>query len=139
MHNQGREARQTGETSLSEASFTSGEAERPMIVQAPVLTLHFYSGLCVWLLSVPPSLLVPASDLSTEMGCLAFSSLLYVAELVQPNLWLLRNQYSQYYRDTEPNTELLDLFIWRMAKTNSATGKIPLEFKANPKQRSEVI
>lgn len=138
-HNQGREERQTGESSLSQASLTPGEAERPVIVQAPGLTLPFCSGLCLWLLTVSPCLLVPASALSTEMGCLAFSSLLPVAELVQPNLGLLQNQCSQCYWDTEPNTKLLDLFICSMAKTNSATSKIPLEFKANLKQRPEVI
>lgn len=53
-HIQGREARQTGISSLSEATFTPGEAERSVIVQAPVLTLHLHSASCFWL-SVSPS------------------------------------------------------------------------------------
>lgn len=88
VHNSGRGASQTGENRFSEASPTPGEAERSVTVQAPVLTLHFCSGSCLWFLIASPCLLVPASDLSTEKGCLTLSSP-HVAKLVQPNLSVL--------------------------------------------------
>lgn len=134
MHNPGRGASQTGGSRLYEASSTSGEAERSVIVQAPVLTLHFCSGSCLWFLTVSPYRLVPAS----EKGCLTFSSLC-VAKLVQPNLGLLQIYCSQYCWDKEPNTKLLDFFICSMAKMNPTTGKVPPEFKANSKLRPKVI
>lgn len=55
MHNPGREVR-LEKTDFSEASSTPGEAERSVTVQAPVLILHFWSGSCLWFLTVSPCL-----------------------------------------------------------------------------------